>query len=402
MKRWLFTFLLFPGLLFAQIDPKYGEGAVPVVNGKVVFARSLDMPDWSGEQIYQAVKAWADTFFVPTKEFQRQILIADPEKGQLLAQGQQYLVFTDKTFSLDRALVSYQLLVTCSTGKCELKMRGIRYLYQTGGVKPETILAEEQIVDKYTMNKAKTKLIRATGKFRTRTIDLAGQIFDEVASVCGGQKVGAAAEKTVGLPPPVPAREGRDLQTSPSLPSAQPADLPAAPAAAVPWAGYKQIAPQQIPGNIIRMLADDGMLITAGEGGQFDMMTAGWGGLGRLYGKPVAFCFIHPSRYTCQLMEKNDTYTLSFYTAAYREALEYCGSHTGREEDKVKGAGLTPLATPSGAQTFAEAWMIIECRKLVAQSFVPEAIFSDAVREKWADRQLHKMYIGEILNVWVK
>ena len=66
------------------------------------------------------------------------------------------------------------------------------------------------------------------------------------------------------------------------------------------------------------------------------MMTASWGGLGHMYNKPVAFCFINPTRYTYQLMENNDTYTLSFYTETYRDILNYCGTNSGRDKDKVK------------------------------------------------------------------
>ncbi|MBP6069743.1 MAG: flavin reductase [Bacteroides sp.] len=150
------------------------------------------------------------------------------------------------------------------------------------------------------------------------------------------------------------------------------------------------------------MLSEDWMLITAGNNSQFNMMTASWGGLGFLYEKPVTYCFINPTRYTYQLMEKNDTYTLSFYTEAYRNALQYCGSNSGKDTDKVKGAGLTPITTPLGSKAFSEAWLIIECRKLVSQSLTPEAINNNELQQKWMGKQLHKMYIGEIINVWVK
>ena len=149
------------------------------------------------------------------------------------------------------------------------------------------------------------------------------------------------------------------------------------------------------------MLSENWMLITAGNDNQFNMMTASWGGLGHVYNKPVAFCYINPTRHTFRLMENHDTYTLSFYTETYRDALQYCGSHSGQNEDKVKGSGLTPITTPSGSKAFSEAWMIIECRKLVAQPFTPEAIYNSADKAKWG-KDLHKMYIGEILNVWVK
>jgi flavin reductase (DIM6/NTAB) family NADH-FMN oxidoreductase RutF len=166
--------------------------------------------------------------------------------------------------------------------------------------------------------------------------------------------------------------------------------------------GYKKIAPDKIPGNIVKMLSEDWMLITAGDKDKFNMMTASWGGLGFLYEKPVAFCFINPTRYTYQLMENKDTYTLTFYTEAYRDALKYCGSKSGKDTDKVKGSGLTPITTPSGSKAFSQAWLIIECRKMVAQSLQAESISDKSLKENWTGKQMHKMYIGEIINVWVK
>jgi hypothetical protein len=68
----------------------------------------------------------------------------------------------------------------------------------------------------------------------------------------------------------------------------------------------------------------------------------------------------------------------------------------------VKGSGLTPITTPSGSKAFSEAWLIIECRKMVGQSLRHDDLFDEKVKNEWAGKQLHKMYIGEIINVWVK
>jgi flavin reductase (DIM6/NTAB) family NADH-FMN oxidoreductase RutF len=166
--------------------------------------------------------------------------------------------------------------------------------------------------------------------------------------------------------------------------------------------GYRKIAPDKIPGNVMKMISQDWMLITAGNREKFNMMTASWGGFGILYNKPVAICFINPARYTYSIIEGSDTFTLTFYTEAYRDALQYCGTKSGRDEDKVKGAGLTPMETQNGAMAFSQAWMVVECRKMLSQSLSPDAIADPAERAKRAAQPMHKMYIGEILNVWVK
>lgn len=100
------------------------------------------------------------------------------------------------------------------------------------------------------------------------------------------------------------------------------------------------------------MLNDNWMLVTAGNDAKFNMMTASWGGLGVLFGKPVAFCFVSPLRYTWQLLDKGDTYTLSFYTEAYRDALQICGTTSGSDTDKVRADGTDSRHDSVGRQSF--------------------------------------------------
>ncbi|MDE6452462.1 MAG: DUF4468 domain-containing protein, partial [Odoribacter sp.] len=308
MKRFLLFLFLFPFTLYAQIDPKYGEGAVPVTDGKVVFTRDISLPGQTREQIYANALKWAGENFTPNGELKSRILFSTKENGQVTCLGQQYLVFTNKTLSLDRALVTYQMYMECHPEKCHLKISAIYYIYNIAG-KNERLTAEEQITDEYAFNKKKDKMIKATGKFRTHTIDLVESLFDSAEKALGSHPVHAV--------------------TISSIPASGSSSLP----------GYKQITPDKIPGNMYKMLSENWMLISAGDNNKFNMMTASWGGLGHLYNKPVAFCFINPTRYTYQLMENKDTYTLCFFTEAYRDVLNYCGTHSGKNEDKVQGAG---------------------------------------------------------------
>ena len=161
--------------------------------------------------------------------------------------------------------------------------------------------------------------------------------------------------------------------------------------------GFRQISADKIPGNIVKLL-NNWTLITSGTAEKTNVMTASWGGLGVFWEKPVAFCFLNPSRYSVQTMDQGETYTISFYTEAYKDAMLYCGNNSGRNTDKIKGSGLTPIKTPSGATAFAEAWMIFECKKIIAQQISPDAVKTQVPAE-WSKNGYHKMYVGEILNV---
>ena len=403
-----------PALLRADDNTKYLAGAVPEVEGRVVFTKAFDLPGIDQNSIYDYVYNWLDERMKANNNESR-IVFAEKEKGQIVASGEEFVVFANNALSLDRALMNYNIVVQCNPGKCEMQIERIRYNYEK-----KKYTAEEMIADKVALNKNKTSIFRGYRKYRVSTVDYVDNLFE-------GAKV-AFGIKDENVKPTLVAAQSQQqtsIQASNNMPQNAAENTPvitvsndnkttqiqteekvsvATPLSANLSAlqGYKQLTPDKIPGNIIKMLNEDWMIITAGTDEKFNMMTAGWGGMGVLYGKPVAICFINPLNYTYQFMETNDTYTFTFYTEAYREALLYCGSNSGRDTDKVKGSGLTPITTPSGSKAFSEAWLIIECRKLVGQSLNHDTLFDDTVKAEWTGKQLPKMFIGEIINVWVK
>ncbi len=168
---------------------------------------------------------------------------------------------------------------------------------------------------------------------------------------------------------------------------------------------YQKIDPSQIPDNVIKLIGKEWMLITAGNESSYNSMTASWGALGNIWNKPISLITVRDTRYTYQFLEKNDSYTLTFFPEDYRNALTIMGTKSGRDTDKVKEAGLTPVTTPSGLIAFSEARMILECKKVYAEPLKKEAFIDtqlfDEVYNK-AETSIHTMYIGEITNVWIK
>ncbi|MCX6273432.1 MAG: flavin reductase family protein [Bacteroidetes bacterium] len=160
------------------------------------------------------------------------------------------------------------------------------------------------------------------------------------------------------------------------------------------------LSPFLLEENIFRLLDKDWMLITAGEPGDFNTMTASWGGFGILWNKPVAYVVVRPTRYTYLFMERSALFTLSFLTAKYRKALNICGTLSGRDVDKVGKAGLTPFTLESGVTGFTEARMIMECKKLYYQDIDPDRFIDKKLDSNYPLADYHRMYIGEILTVF--
>lgn len=143
----------------------------------------------------------------------------------------------------------------------------------------------------------------------------------------------------------------------------------------------------------------DWALVTAGTMEHHNTMTIGWGGFGCLWGKRIATIFIRPNRYTYEFVEREDYFTVSFYTEDYRKALKLLGRKSGRDGDKIAEAGLHAEAIGESV-TFREARMTLLCRKIYHQDLDLSAMDPESRKTYYApDNPVHRMYVGEILEV---
>ena len=165
---------------------------------------------------------------------------------------------------------------------------------------------------------------------------------------------------------------------------------------------FEKIDPKALDQNVFSLIGDQWMLITAGTGDKCNTMTASWGGLGVLWGRPVATVYIRPQRYTLEFVEREDTFTLCFFGEEYRKVLALCGSKSGREVDKVKECGFT-VATAEGAPYFEESDLVLVCKKAYWQDMDPTHFLDGEIDEKWyPQKDYHRIFIGEILEVLKK
>lgn len=163
----------------------------------------------------------------------------------------------------------------------------------------------------------------------------------------------------------------------------------------------KEINIREIKENPVSLIADGWGLVTAGNEEKFNTMTVSWGAVGEIWGKDAVFIFIRPQRYTFEFLEKEEIFTLSFYGEEYKKALGFCGKTSGRNADKVAECGFTPLFTDGGA-TFEEAKYTIVCRKMASQFMDPNGFEDAAIENNYANKDYHKVYVGEILKVYEK
>ncbi|MEA5050830.1 MAG: flavin reductase family protein [Oscillospiraceae bacterium] len=144
------------------------------------------------------------------------------------------------------------------------------------------------------------------------------------------------------------------------------------------------------------------MLVTAGDRGRFNTMTASWGALGTLWNRPAATIYVRPVRYTYEFLENNEIFTLSLFEAgACRPALSHLGTASGRDGDKLAGTGLTPVFTDGATPPFfAEARAALVCRKIYWSDIDPAHFLADWIGRNYPEKDYHRMYVGEVLQLW--
>ena len=144
------------------------------------------------------------------------------------------------------------------------------------------------------------------------------------------------------------------------------------------------------------------LLLTSGDfaKGHYNTMTVGWGSLGVMWGMPFAQVVVRPTRYTYGFMERYDTFTLCAFPQEYAPALELLGNRSGRDGNKIAESGLTPIAsTQVAAPSFAEAELVLECRKIYWDDMIPAKFLDARIERRYPRKDYHRIYFGEILVV---
>ena len=168
----------------------------------------------------------------------------------------------------------------------------------------------------------------------------------------------------------------------------------------------RKVSAFDITGNVFNMIFNGKAILTVKKGDIINSMTISWGALGYLWKKPTATMYLRPQRYTCQLlMDGCDSYTLSFLGSKYEKEIEYIGRHSGRDVDKYKETGLTPVIDGDSAY-IAEADTVIFCKKMYtskvdiecAANYMKETLKNDM----YPNNDNHYMIYGEITKVLKK
>lgn len=170
-----------------QIDSKYAVGSVTLVDGKVEFEKTINIPGKTKQEIQKIIKTTLLEWLEEPNQIVNdaggklsQLTYDKPDEGLVAARFYENLVFKRQALSLDQTDFDFQIVAVCSDGKTVVKMNRMRYTYEADRPGGFSSPAEEVITDEYALNKKQTKLSRIYGKFRKKTIDRKDYMFNEL------------------------------------------------------------------------------------------------------------------------------------------------------------------------------------------------------------------------------
>lgn len=171
----------------------YMQGAVPVVNGEVVFTQTIAAPGKTKSELYRLVASWASARYLPNVEngkwtdhdYFRNLNLAsvkaDDTAGKLECQGNEEIVFRNRFLEKDYSEIDYKLYIEVQDGAVTATMKNISYVYTFTDEKSR-FSAESFITDEESFNK-KGQFYKDNRKFRVKTIDLKNELFSEIATI---------------------------------------------------------------------------------------------------------------------------------------------------------------------------------------------------------------------------
>jgi len=151
------------------------------------------------------------------------------------------------------------------------------------------------------------------------------------------------------------------------------------------------------PQNMESMRSIGAFLLAETEDG-VNTMTIGWATIGCVWGKSIMTVYVRPSRHTYQFIEKAEGFTVCFAGEDMKEALDLCGTKSGRDLDKFAAAGLelVPARKVTGS-VIAGSTMVYECRTVYQGPLNSKALDPGIVNDFYGSGDFHTVYYGEIL-----
>lgn len=162
-----------------EAEKPYLAGAVPEVDGEVVYSIDLNVPGKSAQEIYDRTFAFLQSLAQGENSLDgSKIALVDKESKSIVAQYEEWMVFSKKILELDRTQFNYVIEANCSDNAVSLRISRLRYAFEIDRPNGFRAHAEELITDKVMLSKDGKQLNKKNAKFRRKTVDRMNEITE--------------------------------------------------------------------------------------------------------------------------------------------------------------------------------------------------------------------------------
>lgn len=162
-------------------DKYVAAGAVPEVDGRVIFSFDVDVPGKGAQELYDRSYAFLEELVGADNQIESDIVLFNKQEHIVVAKMKEWLVFSESLLAVDRAEFSYMMIIRCTDGHVNTTIERIFYNYEKERKTGFTASAEEMITDAYAVNKKKDKLYNNSERFRRATIDRKEFLFNALS-----------------------------------------------------------------------------------------------------------------------------------------------------------------------------------------------------------------------------
>jgi len=150
----------------------------------------------------------------------------------------------------------------------------------------------------------------------------------------------------------------------------------------------------------MRHFIKTGAFLTVKSGEHVNTMTVSWGFIGFIWGKPHFVTVVRPQRYTNELLQAADSFTISIPFDTLKDELRICGTQSGRDLDKSGVVQFADAKDITGA-VVSGCDMYYEC-KIACVDQMRGDVLPAEVLSKFYNNDLHQIYVGEIVRCYTK
>lgn len=162
-----------------------------------------------------------------------------------------------------------------------------------------------------------------------------------------------------------------------------------------------QVAYNEMGKKNMEILSKGAFLTTKVEE-KVNSMSIAWGSIGYMWNKPVFMAMVRPQRYTYELIEKSNEFTVTIPYEEMKKEIGFLGSKSGRDMDKLAELNIktvdgqvidTPVLEMKG--------MHLECKVIYKREMMKENLDNTIDEESYPNKDYHTLYFGEIVASYI-